>query len=81
MNKSAQMFPWTVSQPCCGSTITFPPVFAGEAELGAEAAFLFPLVAVRLLVFSKTNTKFLKAEAVRPGCEFGWRFSLWFLQV
>lgn len=75
------MFPWTVSQPCCGSTITFPPVFAGEAELGAEAAFLFPLVAVRLLVFSKTNTKFLKAEAVRPGCEFGWRFSLWFLQV
>ena len=72
MNKSTQMFPWTVSQPCYGSTTTFAPVFAGEAELGAEAAFLFPLVAVRLLVFSKTNTKFLKAEAVHPGCECGW---------
>lgn len=44
------MFPGQF-QPRCGSATTFAPVFAGEAELGAEAASFFFLGCSQALGF------------------------------
>lgn len=80
--KSSQMFPWIVFLDCMMIPLPSFLCVQGKQSSGLRwHFFLFPLAAMRLVVFSKTNTKFLKAETVHSGCECRWWFSLWFLQV
>lgn len=50
----------------CGSATTFAPVFAGGRAWGLRQPF-FSLGCSQALGFLKTNTKFLKTEAVHLG--------------